>query len=403
MLAIYLKGLMKPSLTRHICACPQNVLHKNPIFLGLLHKNGMFLGFFSSEANDVDSSFTVRYLIHKCGLSSESALRASKTVQLMSPRQPDSILSLLKNQGFSKGQITQLISRRPDILNANPVKTILPKFKFFLSIGIPASALASGLSSYPDLFRRGISKSLIPCYNYVKGFVDTDARVVYVFKQSVRLFVDGWKRQVPQNVATLRDYGVPEKYICFMFSYHPTALMQFNDQFVKRINKVIEMGFDSSKLVFVVALQLICNLKQSTLDRKRKVYSKWGWSESDMDTAFRVHPICMSLSETKIDSAMDFFVNKMGCQSRAIAKSPMLLFFNLENRIVPRCLVAKALLLKGLRKKGTTHISGFLIFSNDRFMQYYVTKYLKEFPQLLDLYKGKITINDLGFSAEEKL
>ncbi|KAG9148187.1 hypothetical protein Leryth_014124 [Lithospermum erythrorhizon] len=334
-------------------------------------------------------------------MSTENALKASRKVQLMSPKQPDSVLYILKNHGFNKAQISQLVSRYPEILKANAERTILPKLDFFVSIGVPNSVLGIALSYYPGIFSRSLSKTLIPSYNYVKSFVGTDAKVAYVFKRSPRLFVDGFRREVVENIAKLRDYGVPETSICFMFSYYPGTLMQRNDRFVKNLSKVIEMGFDSSKYKFVVAFQTLCDMKKSTIERKKKVYSRWGWSECDIEAAFLAHPICMSLSETKINSAMDFLINKMGFQTRAIAKSPVLLFYNLEKRIVPRCQVARALILKGLRKKETTHVISLLQVSNERFMEMYMTKYPKELPQLLDLYKGKVNITDLGFSAEE--
>ena len=47
----------------------------------------------------------------------------------------------------------------------------------------------------------------------------------------------------------------------------------------------------------------------------------------------------MLLLEEKITEAMDFLVNKMGCPSTIIARNPIIILFNLEKRIVLRCLV----------------------------------------------------------------
>ena len=47
----------------------------------------------------------------------------------------------------------------------------------------------------------------------------------------------------------------------------------------------------------------------------------------------------MLLSEEKITEAVDFLVNKMGCPSAVIARNPIIILFNLEKRIIPRCLV----------------------------------------------------------------
>lgn len=58
----------------------------------------------------------------------------------------------------------------------------------------------------------------------------------------------------------------------------------------------------------------------------------------------------MLLSEEKITEAVDFLVNKMGCPSAVIARNPIIILFNLEKRIIPRCLVIQSLLAKCLLK-----------------------------------------------------
>ncbi|KAJ4963014.1 hypothetical protein NE237_022953 [Protea cynaroides] len=108
----------------------------------------------------------------------------------------------------------------------------------------------------------------------------------------------------------------------------------------------------------------------------------------------------MILSEKKIMRHMDFFVNKMGWKRAVICKYPQLLGLSLEKRIIPRCSVFRLLILKGLVNEDIK--MAYLIVKNEKhFLEKFVTKYEKEVPQLLDLYKGNTSLLGLGYGTEE--
>ncbi|KAK9933757.1 hypothetical protein M0R45_020933 [Rubus argutus] len=93
------------------------------------------LGSEIGKPREQDVSFTVSYLITSCGLSPELALSLSqKSVHLKNREKPDSVIKLLKSYGFNDTYISQLVRKRPNVLGANPEKTLLPKLEFFSSI-----------------------------------------------------------------------------------------------------------------------------------------------------------------------------------------------------------------------------------------------------------------------------
>ncbi|MBA0591673.1 hypothetical protein Gorai_008678 [Gossypium raimondii] len=94
----------------------------------------------------------------------------------------------------------------------------------------------------------------------------------------------------------------------------------------------------------------------------------------------------MMFSEQKISAIMSLFVDKMGWKSSYIAKRPVLLAYNLERRIIPRCLVLQALLSKGLIQKFSLN---FLVESTEKkFLQRFVIPYKD--PYLLKPYEQKL-------------
>lgn len=88
-------------------------------------------------------SFTVSYLINSCGLSPEVAISISEKLKFeSSDDRPDTVLALLRNQGFKNAHISKLISRRPSLLLiTRPEKSCCPNSNFWAPLGLQAITL----------------------------------------------------------------------------------------------------------------------------------------------------------------------------------------------------------------------------------------------------------------------
>ncbi|PIN03336.1 hypothetical protein CDL12_24137 [Handroanthus impetiginosus] len=115
--------------------------------------------------------------------------------------------------------------------------------------------------------------------------------------------------------------------------------------------------------------------------------------------AFSIHPRCMRLSKMQIMSVMEFCVNEMNCDAKSIARRPTVLSYSLEKRIMPRCRVVKFLMVKGLIK-GPYNLITILTMTDKAFLERFVMKY-DNVPGLLDVYHGKLSLQDLGIDSSE--
>ncbi|RVX19096.1 hypothetical protein CK203_008735 [Vitis vinifera] len=319
-------------------------------------------------------SFTVSYLINSCGLSPETAISTSKKVQFENPKNPDSVLALLRNHGCTDTHISKIVAKLPLLLLANPVKTLLPKLQFLGSAGLSHVDLAKILASTPNILCRSLEKNLIPTYNLFKGVVIGDENAAKALVRHCWIPCENLEKTIPPNATLLREIGVPMAYISFLATFF-TILAQKSDKFSNDVNKIMEMGFEPQKLIFVNALQMFFQMSESTWKQKMKAYRRCENHEH-----------------------RDYLVN-MGWQPAAIARVPVALFFNLERRIVPRCSVVKVLLLKGLVKKDLC-LGTFLKLTERAFMDRFIIKYEKDVPQLLDVYHGKVGIQELGLVTD---
>ncbi|KAF8408733.1 hypothetical protein HHK36_004801 [Tetracentron sinense] len=334
-------------------------------------------------------SFTVSYLVNSCGLSEEAAIAASNKIhlQLKTSDRANSVLSLFSNHGFTKPQISKLITRRPSLLLADSQKTLSPKIEFLLSRGLSGPDLAKIICRDPFVLAKGLELQFIPSFDYLKTVLHTDNNVAAVLKRTTRFVLTNLQQIIEPNIALLRAHGVPESRISTLLIYQPRSILQSSDRFNEILEKIKDMGFDSQSSTFVLAINVIAGTTETTWQGKLAVYRRWGWSEDQIHSAIRKQPLCMLTSEKKIMEVMDFLVNIMGWKSSVIANCPSLLLLSLEKRIIPRCSVIQVLLSKGLIGKDLS-LSSVLKASEKDFLKKYVTKYLVEVPQLLEVYQG---------------
>ncbi|KAJ4965843.1 hypothetical protein NE237_017692 [Protea cynaroides] len=362
-------------------------------------KNRSFLHSLSSKPSEDLNPFVVSYLINICGFSPVAAISASKKVNFVTSDKPDSALTLFRNHGFTETQISNLIKKQPSLLVADPAKTLLPKLKFFHSLGISSCDLSKILSRDPRILFTSLDKKIIPVFTFFKGLVGTDENFVIALRHQTR-FLRCDIQNLAQNIAILRENGVSESKIVMLLTKYPRSITRRSDRFNETLEKIKKMGFNPATTIFVVAIQVIESMSKSTWKQKLKAYQRWGLSENEILLAFRLCPWFMILSEKKIMSHMDFFVKRMGLESAVIINNPVIMGYSLEKRIVPRCSVLRVLTLKGLVKKDIK-IGYLLNQSEKQFLGKFVTKNVREVPQLLDVYKGKINLLELGFESEE--
>ncbi|XP_044500611.1 uncharacterized protein LOC123221770 [Mangifera indica] len=261
--------------------------------------------------NSKEQSFTVSYLVNSCGLSPESALRASKKVQFETSIKPDLLLTYFKNNGFSETQISDLIRRYPKLTLYNPEKTLSPKLEFFHSKGFSSPDLAKMICCYPRILESSLKNRIIPSFTYLINFLQSTEKTITVVKRYPAIIYCDLQKHLTPKVNYLLESGVPEPNI-IMFLYNwPMALLHY-PRLKGAVDFVKKMGFNPLRSLFIVAVSTVLLTQKSEWHKKFDVYKRWGWSEEEILTAFQKHPWCMMTSENKIMAVMDFFVNRMG-------------------------------------------------------------------------------------------
>lgn len=280
-----------------------------------------------------------------------------------------------------------MVQRFPSLLQLNAERTFLPKLDFFCSKGLPRHLVTKLLFSNPHILWRSLERHLIPTFNFYKSLLKSDSKALQVVRRSHR--IGAHEIRIVPNVKYLADNGVPEKKIASLLQYHCYVLFADPAKLKKAVQVAKEMGSDPTKSMFFQALSVLLMLKKSSWESKSRAYENWGWSKEELVSAFRKFPLCMAISEDKMNRAMSFFVHNLEWKPSLIAKHPILLSHSLEKRTIPRTAVLKFLLSKGLVEKGRSLVV-FILMSEKQFLKR-ISSYQGKAPQLLALYKEELS------------
>lgn len=347
-------------------------------------------------------SFTVQYLVNSCGLSLENALSASQKLQLDEKKSElhESVLAFLKSQEFSDAHIAKLIAKYPGILQSKIHTKVMPKIRYLTDHGFSGSLLPELIVANPVILRRGLSSHLKPSLDFLKIYLTSKDKLIAAVKRASWLLTFDLKGTMQPNIDLLISEGVPIGNISKLIIAQPRVILQKVDSMANAVEAVKKMGVEPPTPMFIHALRVKVSMSEPTWNRKVEVFKSLGWSEEEIKSAFRRDPLCLSCSDEKIKSIMDFYVNTMKLEPEVIIAYPKLLMYSLETRIRPRYNVVKVLLSKKLLKEDRK-LAWVLTLNEKRFLEDFVIKHLDNVPNLMELYHHAIPASKMIFSSKE--
>ncbi|XP_054819472.1 uncharacterized protein LOC129318628 isoform X2 [Prosopis cineraria] len=237
--------------------------------------------------------------MNSCGLSTKLAIDISKRVNLKNTHDPDSVLNLFRNYGFSDIQISKIVQKHPKVLLMKSEKSLLPKLRFFQSIGFSCSQLPELLVSKPLLLLPSLKQCIIPRYESLKSVLDDNQKVIKALRCPAWDFLKLDARNVDLNIKFLRQLGVPQSSVSSLVTKFPGVAFMEHAKFVENVQFIRKAGIPTFKVLFIRALYVSSLTKKSTWEFKLDIFERCGWSRDVTFSAFMKFPFCMLLSETK--------------------------------------------------------------------------------------------------------
>ncbi|KAG7559932.1 Transcription termination factor mitochondrial/chloroplastic [Arabidopsis thaliana x Arabidopsis arenosa] len=375
--------------------------------------------FSSAIAKDVSpkgTTFTVSYLVESLGLTKKIAESISKKVSFEDKVNPDSVLNLLRSNGFKDSQISRIIRAYPRLLVIDAEKSLRPKLQFLQSRGASSSEFTEIVSNVPTILGKKGEKSISLYYDFVKDIMEDG-------KSLCHSWPEGKKGNKIRNISVLRELGVPQRLLfpLVISNYQPVC---GKEKFEETLKKVVDMGFDPAKSTFVEALHkwpFFLKFSEKKIILMFETLKKCGLMEEEVISVLKTRPQCIRASEQKILDSIETFLNlgfsrdefkimvkrypqctaytaetvrkkfevlvkKMNWPLEDVVLIPAVLGYSLEKRIVPRTNVIKALMSKGLIGSENPPISSVLVCTDQEFLKRYVMKHDKLVPKLMAIF-----------------
>ncbi|KAG7952046.1 hypothetical protein I3843_12G039000 [Carya illinoinensis] len=308
-------------------------------------------------------------------------------------------VDFFRAHGFSDMLIKSLTMKSPRLYTYNANKIFKPKLEFFKSLGLSDLEIKKLLSASPFVLQRSLEKQIIPCVQELRRVLGTDENVLKAIKACYQILESNMVMLRP-NIDTLKSHGVPQSLVSKLLFIEPMSLRICSNRYSEIVSEVMKLGFDPNYLSFLVAIKSMALNSKTLWEKKVEAFRSFGLSDNEIYAAFKRHSMCMALSEKTIKKMMGFFVNKLKMKPSKISKSPILLQYSLEKRIIPRCSVLQLLMLKGLIKVDTS-IVYIVKMAEKKFMERFVSKYQNEVPDVVRAHHGKIEFQGLPIAPME--
>ncbi|EOY19523.1 Mitochondrial transcription termination factor family protein, putative isoform 1 [Theobroma cacao] len=319
-----------------------------------------------------------------------SALSLSKRLRIPQNNSPNSssVLNCLKSHGFEDTQIAKLVRKRPDILNCKVQTKLKPKLRYLIQKGFTGKLLPDLILSNPFLLFRGLDSQIRPSFEFLRPFLN-DEEMFVALKRASWLLTISLNSVLQPNVDLLISEGVPASRISKLLILQPRVLLQSHDRMVYAVKTIKEIGIEPKETRFIHALRVICSMSKSNWKKKVEVFMSLGWSKEEVLNTFKKDPLCLACSENKLRYLMDFYVNTMKLDARAIIAYPKLLGYSVERRVHARYIVLKALESMKLIKDDKK-IVWVIKLPEKKFLEEYIAKHIDKVPGLLDMYHGAV-------------
>ncbi|KAG7951986.1 hypothetical protein I3843_12G035200 [Carya illinoinensis] len=249
------------------------------------------------------------------------------------------VVEFFRARGFSDKQIKTLTMKRPALYTYNANKTFKPKLEFFKSLGLSDVEIAQPLPPQPHLLHQKLRNHEWYRSQELRRILRTDENVLKVMKAYDAIIRTNIVHMLQPNIANLISHGVPQSSVLKLFFRKPFPLCICSNRFSEIVSDIMNLGFEPNCRQFVLAIGSMALNTKTSWGQKVEAFRSSGMSEDEIYAAFKRQPLCMSCSEKKIKKMMGFFVNKLKMKPSRISKTPILIQFSFEKRIIPRCSV----------------------------------------------------------------
>lgn len=289
----------------------------------------------------------------------------------------DSVISFLKDSGFSKSHLEKILTRGPNVFCSRLDTTIKPKLKFFQDQGFSQSEIADLVSANPWILRISLDCRLARSFSVLKKVLGSSANVCKALSVTAWFLKHDLEKTMMPNIEFFKSCGITDSRIANYVYIYPRFFMVYPKHMKEFVERVDELGFNKESGFYFHAIRTLSSMSSDTWEKKKKLFKSLGMSEQQMLSAFRKYPQVFAVSEPKIKKITATLLARKGMDASFIVDHPKVLTFSLEGRILPRLAVYDILMRKNLLRR-ELKLTYLFRLSSEEFRSKFVLPYLNE-------------------------
>ncbi|TVU36474.1 hypothetical protein EJB05_18410, partial [Eragrostis curvula] len=324
------------------------------------------------------------YLISTCGLTPAQALTASKTIpNATTTHQADAVRAFLAGDlGLSESDVTSTIARKARLLCCDVDKTLAPCVSQLRGIGLSTPEIARLLHVTPLVL---VSPKHVSRLAFYMSFLGSFGKVLRAMSRNKSLLGCSIEDVVEPNIVRLRQCGLTVRDIAQVLVLLPRLLTGSQERLEATILRAEQLGVPRCTPMFRHALVTAYAVAPETATTKMELLRSLGLSSGQVAMAVAKMPSILGSCEDRLRRAMDFLTKEVGMDMEAIARSPSLLAFSIEERLAPRLKVLKLLKENGL-PGGNRGFYNMACLGEETFLDKFVRPHEKSIPAIAAVY-----------------
>lgn len=271
-------------------------------------------GFRSSEMSCLAHPYspTVSYLQNSCGLSQESAISASKKLDLKNTENADSFLNMMRIHGVTETHLKKIVEARPTLLLADLEDKIRPNLELFESLGISGYSLAQMLCKEPSVL---ISKA----HEFVEFFRArglTDEQISLVATKCPSLCKSNPGENFGPKIEFLSSVGLNDEDVKTILSSSPSILQASLETKLVPFGRVLSRVLGPEVLKCPNVWRFVRRYNFTKLfEPNVSLLRSRGVSEPSISAIFKAYPTTLIMKHDRFTEILDR-VEKLGFDPR---------------------------------------------------------------------------------------
>ncbi|KAL5543732.1 hypothetical protein UlMin_007516 [Ulmus minor] len=312
-------------------------------------------------------------------------------------------VEFLRSWGFNDDDMAKIFRLRPSLTKANETH-LQSRFELLTGLGVHASDLQKMVNWIPRFLTCRVDICLDKRLELFMTLFGSREVLAKAIVRNPSLLTYNFDNKVKPVIALYEDLGLSKKDLGAMLLQRTAMIPRtvFNDEKVEYIRRT---GLKRNDSMYKYVVTLIGVSRLETIREKIANFKKCGLTEDETFILFGRSPLMLTLSVEKVQRNMAFVRDSLKLPANAILDYPFLVYYNLENVLKPRVLIAEKMAEMGLelQLKGPNLIR-FLRIKDERFLDVFICSQPKDVAdELMKFYNNLKRVKKSAVASKKKL